>query len=244
MLSLRPLPPVCANSFAELLSDMVTHTRAEVSENAVEQFVFHVMTNTIMFNLSFHLDRPLTFLPKPDNSSSIRSIVGTSNHISFQMRSAWPPPLSSSRRCFTLRGWKLTSAAVSVRPSPYRRFLIRSHFPICLSEQLALFLWHLRQIYRHQNSYHNFHHALDVLQATHVFLSSAGLVPKATILSQAGDPMWRSNRPKTGAFVECLTNTDIFALYIAAIGHDVGHPGLTNSFMVHINLPAIHVERY
>lgn len=224
---------------------MVTHTRAEVSENAVEQFVLRVITNTIISHLSFHSGPRLTFLPKPDNSSSIRSIVGTLNRISFQMRSAWPPPLFSLRRCSTLKGWKLTSAAVSVRPLTLSFvFLIHSNFHVWLLGQLAPFLWHLRQIYRHQNSYHNFHHALDVLQATHVFLSSAGLVPKATILSQADDGMWRSNRPKEGAFVECLTNTDIFALYIAAIGHDVGHPGLTNKFMVLDNSPAINIGRY
>jgi hypothetical protein len=32
--------------------------------------------------------------------------------------------------------------------------------------------------------------------------------------------------------VQSLTNTDLFALYIAAIGHDVGHPGFSNVFMV------------
>lgn len=105
------------------------------------------------------------------------------------------------------------------------------HYPNLDPDQLAPFLMSLRQIYRTQNSYHNFHHALDVLQATHVFLSSAGLVPQASILQHTDDRRWQSNRLKNGAFVDCLSNTDLFALYIAAIGHDVGHPGLTNLFM-------------
>ena len=32
--------------------------------------------------------------------------------------------------------------------------------------------------------------------------------------------------------LSCLGNRELFALYIAAIGHDVGHPGFTNNFMV------------
>lgn len=84
-------------------------------------------------------------------------------------------------------------------------------------------------IYRGRNSYHNFQHALDVLQAIQTFLCAAGRVPPVSILS--GDE--RTWRPDKGfGLISCLDNLDLFTLYIAAIGHDVGHPGFTNVFLV------------
>ena len=100
--------------------------------------------------------------------------------------------------------------------------------------QLTTFLSHLREIYRRQNSYHNFRHALDVLQAVHVFLYSAGVVPPVSILMLRGDAKtWRPAKSvQSNPHLACLGNRELFALYIAAIGHDVGHPGFTNNFMV------------
>ena len=91
----------------------------------------------------------------------------------------------------------------------------------------------MRHVYRHQNSYHNFEHALDVLQAIHMFLCSAGRVPPACILLEPDTRTWRPKQTagKT-ALVDCLTPSDLFCLYVASIGHDVGHPGVTNNFMV------------
>jgi len=103
-----------------------------------------------------------------------------------------------------------------------------------ITAQLTTFLSHLREIYRRQNSYHNFRHALDVLQAVHVFLYSAGVVPPVSILMLRGDAKtWRPGRSvQSNPHLSCLGNRELFALYIAAIGHDVGHPGFTNNFMV------------
>jgi len=38
-------------------------------------------------------------------------------------------------------------------------------------------------------------------------------------------------------YTSCLGNEALFALYIAAIGHDVGHPGFTNAFMKNAKTP-------
>jgi 3'5'-cyclic nucleotide phosphodiesterase len=91
----------------------------------------------------------------------------------------------------------------------------------------------MRYVYRHQNSYHNFEHALDVLQAIHMFLHSAGRVPPASILLDSDIRTWKP-KPSEGEppLVHCLTPADLFCLYVASIGHDVGHPGVTNNFMV------------
>lgn len=44
---------------------------------------------------------------------------------------------------------------------------------------------------------------------------------------------WRPEKlVESNPYLACLGNQEIFALYIAAIGHDVGHPGFTNNFMV------------
>ncbi|KAI0716394.1 HD-domain/PDEase-like protein [Earliella scabrosa] len=95
---------------------------------------------------------------------------------------------------------------------------------------LATFLQHLRQLYRQGNSYHNFQHALDVFQAVYFFLYCAGMVPSVTILLEDGRT-WTRDRDQCDPLTSCLSHEDLFALYIAAVGHDVGHPGLTNAFM-------------
>ncbi|KIP06366.1 hypothetical protein PHLGIDRAFT_119069 [Phlebiopsis gigantea 11061_1 CR5-6] len=103
--------------------------------------------------------------------------------------------------------------------------------------QISSFLQHLRQLYRRMNTYHNFQHALDVFQATYFFLSTAGMVPPVSILLRADARLWHPDKRSTRGFLNCLENEDIFALYIAAVGHDVGHPGLTNAFLRNAKTP-------
>lgn len=101
--------------------------------------------------------------------------------------------------------------------------------------QLSSFLLHLRQAYRATNSYHNFQHALDVFQATHMYLRTAGAVPPVSILHfPESDPRgrWTAHDELKTTWIGILRKEDIFALYIAAVGHDVGHPGFNNIFMV------------
>ncbi|KAG1753517.1 uncharacterized protein EDB91DRAFT_401488 [Suillus paluster] len=105
-------------------------------------------------------------------------------------------------------------------------------------DDISIFLKHLRPLYCGHNSYHNFQHALDVLQASQAFLCAAGVVPPASILLKSDDCTWRPDkRGKEGHLVFDLNNTCLFALFIAAIGHDVGHPGLTNMFMKNAKAP-------
>ncbi|KAI0915910.1 hypothetical protein AcV5_003388 [Taiwanofungus camphoratus] len=104
--------------------------------------------------------------------------------------------------------------------------------------RLATFLQHLRQVYRQGNSYHNFQHALDVFQATYFFLFSAGMVPPVSILSHTDTRTWKRDKDcQINSLISCLTEQDLFALCIAAVGHDVGHPGLTNTFMKNAKTP-------
>ncbi|KAI9066828.1 HD-domain/PDEase-like protein, partial [Trametes sanguinea] len=101
---------------------------------------------------------------------------------------------------------------------------------------IATFLQHLCQLYRQSNTYHNFQHALDVFQAVYFFLYSSGAFPPVTILLEDGRT-WKRDRDQCDPLVSCLTAEDLFALCIAAVGHDVGHPGLTNAFMKNAKTP-------
>ncbi|KAJ7778103.1 hypothetical protein B0H16DRAFT_1301368, partial [Mycena metata] len=102
--------------------------------------------------------------------------------------------------------------------------------------QISPFITHLRHIYRWQNSYHNFEHALDVLQATYSYLRAANMVPPLSILLTQGT--WKpARRPTNAALITLLTPPDLLILLLAAIGHDVGHPGFTNAFMANAAAP-------
>ncbi|KAG8964207.1 3',5'-cyclic-nucleotide phosphodiesterase [Tulasnella sp. 419] len=104
---------------------------------------------------------------------------------------------------------------------------------------MCKFLHALRSIYREQNKYHNFRHAIDVFQASYSFLEKGECVPPVEILLDAGESVWkRSGKTESGMEMrDVLENRDIFALCIAAVGHDVGHPGLSNAFMKNAHAP-------
>lgn len=103
--------------------------------------------------------------------------------------------------------------------------------------QLRPFLRQLSSIYRPANQYHNFRHALDVLQATFTFLSRARILPRMSVLQlYPADRTWKRDRAP-GLLNETLRNVDLFILYIVSIGHDVGHPGLSNMFLKNADTP-------
>ncbi|KAG9096117.1 hypothetical protein FS749_009107 [Ceratobasidium sp. UAMH 11750] len=138
-------------------------------------------------------------------------------------------------------------------------------------DQLPPFLRAVRKIYRTQNQYHNFHHALDVFQAVYWFLCRAGVVPPVRILARTKDQgevhtagtkegedgecgkfvnslgpevnkagaKWR--RTRVQGRIGVMRNIDVFALLLAAVGHDVGHPGLSNAFMTNADTPLSRV---
>ncbi|KAI0822903.1 HD-domain/PDEase-like protein [Trametes gibbosa] len=117
----------------------------------------------------------------------------------------------------------------------YRIENMRDTVSVPLSS-IATFLQHLCQLYRQANTYHNLQHALDVFQAVYFFLVSSGVVPPVTILLEDGRT-WRRDRDQSDPLVGLLTDEDLFALCIAAVGHDVGHPGLNNAFMKNAKTP-------
>ena len=73
----------------------------------------------------------------------------------------------------------------------------------------------------------------------YVFLADAGCVPPVSVLEDVdedGAPRetgWKRGEGR-GVLKELLSDVDVFMLFLAAIGHDAGHPGLNNGFMVRL----------
>ncbi|GAA5883544.1 hypothetical protein JCM16303_005478 [Sporobolomyces ruberrimus] len=108
----------------------------------------------------------------------------------------------------------------------------------------------LRSAYHSRNGYHNFSHATDVTQACYTFLVRMGLAPPLHLLCEDDhDPLtgearrqWRRNRAvEVGRMGKLLRPMDVFALIVSCIGHDVGHPGLSNAYLVNARAPIAQV---
>lgn len=80
--------------------------------------------------------------------------------------------------------------------------------------------------------YHNFRHVVDVMQAVFTFLLQFGVLPP-----YEGRPTRSVVDEKSSSIAALLTPFDGLTLLISAIGHDVGHPGVNNAFLVALNAP-------
>ncbi|KAJ4391444.1 3',5'-cyclic-nucleotide phosphodiesterase [Gnomoniopsis smithogilvyi] len=97
-------------------------------------------------------------------------------------------------------------------------------------DQLTQFVIACRAAYNSFVPYHNFRHVVDVLQATFSFLLHTDTIHPYAFGDQPQNPS-RSPVEALLAPFEALT------LLITAIGHDVGHPGVNNGFLVTLNAP-------
>lgn len=107
----------------------------------------------------------------------------------------------------------------------------RSVLTATLLDQLTQFVIACRAAYNSFVPYHNFRHVVDVLQATFSFLIHTGtLAPYA----YADDTLDTKSKSPVEAL---LVPFEALTLLITAIGHDVGHPGVNNGFLVTLNAP-------
>lgn len=95
--------------------------------------------------------------------------------------------------------------------------------------ELRTFLLACRAAYNSFVLYHNFRHAIDVLQSVFCFLLHIGALPPYAPVLQTGAPK--------SPIATLLSPFDTLTLLISAIGHDVGHPGVNNFFLVKLNAP-------
>ncbi|KAJ5807826.1 hypothetical protein N7474_009095 [Penicillium riverlandense] len=96
-------------------------------------------------------------------------------------------------------------------------------------DELRSFLLACRAAYNSFVLYHNFRHAIDVLQCVFCFLLHIGALPPYEPIGQVAVPK--------STIASLLSPFDSLTLLISAIGHDVGHPGVNNFFLVKLNAP-------
>ncbi|WQF75719.1 Putative HD/PDEase domain, 3'5'-cyclic nucleotide phosphodiesterase [Colletotrichum destructivum] len=100
------------------------------------------------------------------------------------------------------------------------------------ADQLISFLVACRAAYNNFVPYHNFRHVVDVLQATFHFLVRIG-----TLAPYPVDPLAEADTIEKSPMANLLHPFEGLTLLITAIGHDVGHPGVNNGFLVTLNAP-------
>lgn len=147
-----------------------------------------------------------------------------------------PSSMLDLRRCAIYRGRSRTGY---VAGSVSRRLC--STMLTIPADQVNRFLFATKAIYHAPNPYHNYVHAIDVLQATYTFLMNLGVVPPFSYLRDANRmrPWARPDEEDapvgglgTRRAREVMRPQDVLAIVVSAMGHDVGHPGLSNAFMV------------
>lgn len=80
--------------------------------------------------------------------------------------------------------------------------------------------------------YHNFKHAVDVLQSTFYFLIQIGVLPPYPVGSAPA-----KHAVDKSPIANLLGPFEALTLIVSTIGHDVGHPGVNNMFLVKLNAP-------
>ena len=103
---------------------------------------------------------------------------------------------------------------------------------ILRTADLGIFILASRAAYNSFVHYHNFRHVVDVMQAIFYFLLQLGILP----------PYPASTHPPNAnihvsPIAALLRPFDALTLLISAIGHDVGHPGVNNAFLVSLKAP-------
>jgi 3',5'-cyclic-nucleotide phosphodiesterase len=127
-----------------------------------------------------------------------------------------------------LEKWRMSEGEI-VSATIFRAQLLMPGLDL---DQLLRFMQGCRVAYNSFVLYHNFRHAVDVLQSLFYFIVQIGTLPPYPHKSA---PPPHSNHKSPMA--KLLQPFDALTLLISAIGHDVGHPGVNNMFLVKLNAP-------
>jgi 3',5'-cyclic-nucleotide phosphodiesterase len=170
-----------------------------------------------------------------------RYILMTNQSINFFHLLDLERPLEVYQQC--VGNWGFIAHELSCDESTVCAFLIFKHAfeslpensPLVIDNNALLgFLFSVRDSYRGGNAFHNFRHAVDVLQGTFYLLIRLGSLPPfkgyTTEIQGVRSP---DILPKDSL----LSPEQVLSLLLASIGHDVGHPGLTNDFLSKFQAP-------
>lgn len=106
------------------------------------------------------------------------------------------------------------------------------------TDQLVCFLIACRAAYNSFVPYHNFRHVVDVLQATFNFLVNIEALPPYPLSHPSSAtstaPFQSTQKSPMASLIHPF---EALTLLITAIGHDVGHPGVNNGFLIVLNTP-------
>ncbi|CAK7218311.1 3',5'-cyclic-nucleotide phosphodiesterase [Sporothrix eucalyptigena] len=107
------------------------------------------------------------------------------------------------------------------------------------TDELICFLVACRAAYNSFVPYHNFRHVVDVLQATFNFLVNIGALPPypASLAHTSSSPKKSPPSAQKSPMASLIRPFEALTLLITAIGHDVGHPGVNNGFLIVLNTP-------
>ncbi|KAL6453184.1 PDE2 3' [Candida maltosa Xu316] len=163
-------------------------------------------------------------------------------------------PKRLSQLCYAVGHWSFPAHELSNDDLIYCVYLmlnyainnLKSSSSLDPNELLA-FVFFVRDTYKNGNPFHNFRHAVDVLQACFHFLIRLGSLPK--FKQYIEDPNVDYNfetydeslielQPLDDNDNPRLNPIQALGLLVAALGHDVGHPGTTNDFMIKYHAPS------
>lgn len=174
-------------------------------------------------------------------------------------------PLHAARLCHAVGVWGFPAHELTNDDLVYCVFLMLKHalsqvpdthtFDRLSDNELLALVFAVRDTYKLGNPFHNFRHAVDVVQACFHFLLRLGCLPRfsqfnddatadETAILQATDfadtaAELTVKATAAAASDAYLNPIQTLALLVAALGHDVGHPGVTNAFMIKYHTPAL-----
>ncbi|CAN3476643.1 3',5'-cyclic-nucleotide phosphodiesterase 2 [Diutina catenulata] len=170
-------------------------------------------------------------------------------------------PLRKPRLCHAVGFWGFPAHELSNDDLVYCVYLMLKHalvhvpaiagLEVPSDNELLALVFAVRDTYRSGNPFHNFRHAVDVVQACFHFLVRLGCLPRFTQFNEDASadalPVLNATTFEDTSSELCATTAPAadpllnpvqsLALLVAALGHDVGHPGVTNAFMIKYQAP-------